>query len=379
MPYEEPYAGEDGTRIALPRPNRLPRYRLFVGPPPADDRVFYRNIWSQGRNSPQAEGLVPRLSRLDCYFATCSGHRIPRAVQFRALRATSGLRDRVVVGAAGKRYRWMLANSPEQLALFPGRVVAQIDDPTFSRRETELLSLDNVAVVSLTAESAVSRFRSLGVEKPCYVLPLGSEVETLTEASVSAVRRNHRREGEVVIGYIAATLRVEGDRRADNPLYSIEHLLHLWEEIRAAEPSARLWLIGDASSRLRRRVAGRSDIALFGRVPRERSLAYVANFDIALYPRTADQGVRASKIADYMGAGVATVSYDYEVVDDLREARAGLLATTPAEFVAAAVQLARDEPLRRRLAEAARREGLKRDWRVLAPRFEREVLDRYLC
>ena len=108
------------------------------------------------------------------------------------------------------------------------------------------------------------------------------------------------------------------------------------------------------------------------------ALAYVANFDIALYPRTADQGVRASKIADYMGAGVPTVSYDYRVVDDLRAAGAGLLAKTPTEFVAAVERLAVDSAERRRLAEAARRAGRERDWRVLAPRFEREVLDRYL-
>ena len=144
-------------------------------------------------------------------------------------------------------------------------------------------------------------------------------------------------------------------------------------------PTGRLWLVGDASEQLRRRVAGRADVVLIGVVPRRQALAYVANFDIALYPRTADQGVRASKIADYMGAGVPTVSYDYRVVDDLRQAGAGLLARTPAEFVEAVERLAMDPEERRRLARAARREGAGRDWRVLAPRFEKEVLDRYLA
>ena len=127
----------------------------------------------------------------------------------------------------------------------------------------------------------------------------------------------------MVVGYIASTLRLTGDRHADNPLHNVDHLLELWDAVHARVPAARLWLVGETSERLRQRVEGRRDIVLFGAIPRDHSLAYVANFDIALYPRTKDQGVRASKVAEYMAAGVPTVSYDYRVVDDLREAGGG--------------------------------------------------------
>ena len=55
----------------------------------------------------------------------------------------------------------------------------------------------------------------------------------------------------------------------------------------------------------------------------ERVLAYAANFDVALYPRAEDQGIRAAKVAEYMGAGAPIVSYDYEVTRDVAEARRG--------------------------------------------------------
>jgi glycosyltransferase involved in cell wall biosynthesis len=107
-------------------------------------------------------------------------------------------------------------------------------------------------------------------------------------------------------------------------------------------------------------------------------LAYVANFDIALYPRTQDQGIQAAKVAEYMGLGVPTVSYDFRVTEVLRETGAGVLVSTPREFVDAVERLALDEPARTAVAAAARTAGAALDWDVLARRYETEILDRYL-
>jgi glycosyltransferase involved in cell wall biosynthesis len=49
---------------------------------------------------------------------------------------------------------------------------------------------------------------------------------------------------------------------------------------------------------------------VFGRVPQDELLAYVSNYDIALYPRTADHGTfQTTKVVEYMGCGVPTVAY----------------------------------------------------------------------
>ncbi|HEX3227059.1 MAG TPA: glycosyltransferase, partial [Gaiellaceae bacterium] len=142
-------------------------------------------------------------------------------------------------------------------------------------------------------------------------------------------------------------------------------------------PDAQLWLIGGASDRLRNRVAGRRDIRLFGRVDRQRVFSLVANFDVAVYPRHIDQGIRASKTAEYLAAGVPIVAYDHRVVDDVRAAGAGKFAANATEFADAVATLLTDEPERARLAAAAAAEGAKRDWRVLAAQYD-ALLDRSL-
>ena len=50
-------------------------------------------------------------------------------------------------------------------------------------------------------------------------------------------------------------------------------------------------------------------------------------------------GIQAAKVGEFIGLGVPTVSYDYEVTENLRETGAGLLVPTPREFADAVVHL----------------------------------------
>ena len=177
---------------------------------------------------------------------------------------------------------------------------------------------------------------------------------------------------------MAAHLLTREDRDGANTLYNIDHLLELWDRVHEQVPNARLWLVGGASSRIQQRVQGRGDIELFGRLPREQALATASNFDVSVYTRERDQGIRAAKISEMIGLGVPTVSYDYEVTSDLRETGAGVLVNTEEEFVEALVSLLSDEARRASFAEAARRAGRELDWDLLAARFEREVLEVFL-
>ena len=131
-------------------------------------------------------------------------------------------------------------------------------------------------------------------------------------------------------------LLTEGDRGAERPLYNVDHLLELWDGIQAAAPHAKLWLLGGPSERVRRRLAGRDDIVLFGRLPRDASALDCRELRRrAVYPRTADTGIQAAKVAEFIGLGVPTVSYDYAVTEILRETGAGVLVPTSDAFVAA--------------------------------------------
>jgi glycosyltransferase involved in cell wall biosynthesis len=75
---------------------------------------------------------------------------------------------------------------------------------------------------------------------------------------------------------------------------------------------------------------------------------------------------------------VPTVSYDYEVTENLRETGAGVLVPDERAFVDAVSHLLSDDTARDGMAAAALRAGRDLDWDVLARRFEDEVLNRYL-
>jgi glycosyltransferase involved in cell wall biosynthesis len=353
-----------------------PLRRLLLGPRAAPERIAHYTFWFRGHNNARYAELLPRLERVDSYRVTIAEQRLLRGIQYKAWRLTHGRTDPLVLRAAARRYRALLATDTAHVALFAGPVVCDVDDPRFSEQEAELLSRPNVRAYVVTAERAARRFEQLGVRTPWYVVPQGAGLSSVRPEEIEAVRES-RRDVPLVVGYVAAWILVEGDRGGANPLYNVEHLLELWDEIHERVPEARLWLIGGASDRVRRRLAGRDDVALLGRLPRSTSLAHVASFDVGLYPRAVDQGVRSAKIAEYLGFGVPTVSYDHEVTSELRETGAGVLVRTPREFVAAVERLALDEGERRRVAAAALAAGRERDWDLLAARFA-AILDEHL-
>jgi glycosyltransferase involved in cell wall biosynthesis len=351
--------------------------RALTSGRPAADRVALLSIWFHGHNNPRHAELLPRLDRLDACLLRLPDARIPRGLGFRAFVASKPLLHPALLGAAARRYGNLLTLDFKQLAHWPNAAVMEADDPFFTPAEIELLKRPALRAYVVTAEYAARRYESLGVEKPWVVIPQGVNLEAATpELRLAAAAR--KRPGEVVLGWMAAHLLTDGDRNADNPLYNIDHLLELWEAIHARVPSARLWLIGGPSDRVRRRLLGRGDIELLGRLPRAEALATAASFDVAPYARTADQGIRAAKVAEFIGLGVPTVSYDYEVTSNLRETGAGLLVPDAQAFVEAVAHLLSDEEARSPLAAAALRAGRELDWNVLARRFADEVLDRYL-
>jgi glycosyltransferase involved in cell wall biosynthesis len=356
--------------------NQLRLHRLVVGPAPAADRVFYTNLWFRGHNNPRYEELLPRLRRLDAYLLVLSGRRIVRGVEYRALRVTRAARERLLLTVANRRYQSMFTTDNEQIRWFRGPIVSDVDDPRYTPREVALLNRPNVAAYVVTAERAARRYEELGVRKPWHVIPQGISLDSIDEAEAVRIRGLRPRE-EVVVGYVAPWLRSAEDREGANPLYNVDHLLDLWDHVHEAAPDARLWLVGEASPRVQERCAARDDIFLAGRLPRPKALAHVSNFDVALYPRTADQGIQAAKVAEYMGMGVPTVSYDFEVTGHLRETGAGVLVDSARGFVEAVVRLIGDQSARGEMANAARRAGAKLDWKELGYRYE-QLLETYL-
>ena len=360
-----------------PRVAGLPLRRLVAGPPPAADRIAFHNIWFQGHNNPRYAALLPRLGRVDPFLLTCSDRRITRGIQFRALRASRHIRNPVTFAALNRRYRSLLTSDIEQIPYFRGRIVVDIDDPRFTETEAGLLGHPSVAAYVVTAETAARRFEAMGVATPWHVVSQGVAFATVDRAEVARVAAR-RRPDQVVVGWLAAWLLTDGDRDGTNPLYNVDHLLELWDGVRERAPQAVLWLVGQASPRVRERCEDRDDIVVVGRVPQAEALAHVANFDVALYPRRVDHAPFAVKLAEFLGLGAPVVAYDLGLTRMVADAGAGILVTNPSDFVAAVVRLVEDPALRRQLSEKARAAGRRLDWDELAAGYEHHILDRYL-
>lgn len=360
-----------------PRLRRRSFRALLAGREPGPDRIFFLSHWFRGHNNPRYAELLPRLDRVDAYLAMISDRQPLRGAQWAALKPLRPRLEPRLLRLGARRYGGLFTTENEQIPHFAGPVVSDVDDPRFTPREAEQLMLPQVQAYVVTEERAAARFRELGVEKPYYVIPQGVDLAAIRPEDVDGIRRSRRSEGDFVVGYMAAWLLTGADRGGDNPLYNVEHLLELWAEIRARVPRARLWLLGGASPEVERRAAALGGVELLGRIPRDRLLAHVANFDVGLYPRTKDQGIQSVKIAEYMGAGVPTVAYDYDVTQVVRVAEGGILVETPRAFVDAVARLAEDEPARLELAARAGAFGASLDWRALAERYN-AVLDRHI-
>jgi glycosyltransferase involved in cell wall biosynthesis len=309
------------------------------------------------------------------YLLTFPRQRLLRAASERAWRAVRGQAEPAVLRLAERRHPYAFVTDVRQLETLTVPSLVDVDDFYFTEENAALLRRPNVVAYTVTDTWAAHRLEELGVDHPWHLIPQGVALDQLDAAEVAEFDR--LRNGRPVVGYIAAFLRLTGDRGGENPMYNVGHLLELWEELHARVPEALLWLVGDTSRRLSRRVAERSDVTLFGHVPRRRLLAVASNFDVALYPREHDAGIRASKVAEYFGVGAPIVGYDHLVLQDVREAGAGILVSTPREFVAAVERLLTNDEERARLAAAARAAGTERDWRKLAARYA-ELLDLHL-
>lgn len=332
-------------------------------------RVFFHNLWFATHNNPRMSALLPRLHFVDAHLVRVPARRLARGVAYRLHHATRRVRYRVVLGLASERWRALFTNDAEQIRYFRGRVVVDMDDPTFTREEVELLNLGNVVRFVVTGADAGERFVELGVKVPWIVIPQGVDLAGYDAARAAEIRRRYRVPGQPVAVYQAAWLLTDEDHGGRNALYNVGPLLEMWAEVRRQVPQAVLWLFGQPGEHLKRRLHSCQGIKLFGYVVAHDLPNFIANADCGLYPRRVSHVPRAAKLAEYLGCGVPVVGFDLPVCADVRESGAGLLVDEPRAFVSAVCRVLVDSMLRAELGARARAWAAGRNWDVLAGRY----------
>ncbi|MDQ1048317.1 glycosyltransferase [Streptomyces sp. V4I2] len=341
----------------------------------AENRIFHTNIWFTGSNA-RYESLLPRLHRIDNYLLKCADNRYVRGVQFRTLHMTSGVHNTYLFGRAARTYRYGFITNVQHIAHTRFPVVVDMDDPFFTTEEISLLGSQRVAAIVVTNESAANHYCELGIRAPIRVI--GQGASTLgVDPGLARQLRQRRVPGELTVGYVAAWHQTAEEAGAGTA-YDVDHLVdEVWPAVVRACPRARLWLVGGIGAGLRRKLDGRDDIEIVGRVPQHQVPTYLAAFDAAVYPRRIQHRRAAVKLSEYISAGVPVIGYRCVPTDLVTRTGAGIVVDTTEEFVRHLTHVLRSPVLRGRLADNARAAASLVDWNVLAQRYA-ELLDEFL-
>lgn len=147
-----------------------------------------------------------------------------------------------------------------------------------------------------------------------------------------------------------------------------------FDAMRAAEPAARLVLVGDGPERAAWQ-ARRPDAIFCGSRIGEALAAHYASGDVFLFPSLTETWGNVT--IEAMASGLAVVAYDCAAAEEvIRHGENGLKAApeNEAAFIAEAVSLARAGTLQRRLGSAAAARAAQLSWDAIIDSFERVLL-----
>jgi glycosyltransferase involved in cell wall biosynthesis len=152
-------------------------------------------------------------------------------------------------------------------------------------------------------------------------------------------------------------------------------VIRAFEAIRAARPDTRLVLVGDGpmTEELRRRNVG---YVIAGRLVNGELSAHYASADLFLFASTSE--TFGNVVLEAMASGLGIAAYRYAAArEHLRDWESALLAPLDNEpaFIAAAVRLAKDLDLARRLGRAARAVAEQITWERIVRDFEAVLVD----
>ena len=152
-------------------------------------------------------------------------------------------------------------------------------------------------------------------------------------------------------------------------------VIQAFEAIRALRPDAKLVLVGDGpmAEELRKQNVG---YVYAGRLVNGELSAHYASADIFLFASTSE--TFGNVVLEAMASGLGIAAYRYAAArEHLRDGESALLVPLDDEgaFMAAAVRLACDLPLARRLGRAARATAEEITWERIVGDFEKVLVD----
>jgi glycosyltransferase involved in cell wall biosynthesis len=341
--------------------------------------VLWHTLWSETYSNPRYAELVPRLDAL--FFAPIR----ERAGRLGRVDGALTRNLRFIERRALEWYRHhgievLLTPAPAQARSFPGPVVVDLDDPTFSPDEQAALNTRSLRHVVTTTEETAQYVRATNPTVGTTVLPQGVDIEKAASANHGDVRRKLLEKlrlpsDTVIVGYHAPVIRVSTDDRHQVEglgAFDIDVLLSAARELWTQGLSFVVVLVGKASPTVRQLAGEEKRVVLAGYVDRDRLFDWLGAFDVGAYPRMVDRrGFQSVKLLEYMASGAAIVAMRMTETQFLDEEGTAYTAETPEEFGGLLRRLIEYREERLKLVARAHVAVKAHDWKTLAASYNR--------
>lgn len=348
--------------------------------------AWSERVWVNAHNNIRYQSLLPRTALVATlprqYVAPSNSHGFGRAL--RTLKIwwdrdayepahTHALHDRL-----GFQYLLCTSGSLQQINTFSASIVVDDDDPTFDPYHVSQLNAPQVLAVITPTPRLKDRLLASGLEKPCIVIPSGVEEAFLAVGRQRfATHPSPAPQGErpLTITYAVPELFLDEDfsdqSTEPSQLRSVSFLLRAMEVVWSKNPTVQLRLVGQPSPRLRICSQQYKSVHLVGyRAHHELANEY-ATADIAVYPRPADMGGRASiKVLECLAAGLPLVCTAASEGRDATSSGAALVANEPQSFGTSILTLVDNYQLRRALGQRGLHYAEDFSWDAIAPIYD---------
>jgi glycosyltransferase involved in cell wall biosynthesis len=361
-------------------------------PPKSNRPIVWTEPWySDGHNNIRYTSFLPRFKSVEPIYQ----FRPQIGLRGRLIKIyeqsilgrywTFRIKDLYRLRLMGKQYKTLFCTGHlGQIRYFPGSVIVDDDDPLFNNDRMTLLNDPKVYLVVTSTELLRDKLVANGLNKPCHVIPSGVDFSQLDPLRIQHLAQQCGKEPDnIIVGYAIPEILTDQDTRvirsSGGKLRSASFLFEVMEKVWKVLPTIKLWLIGNPSSSTMAWVSSHPQAQLFGYIPHHDLLNYIANFDIAVYPRPIDFGGRHSiKLLEFMACGCPIVSTSVSESFLVTDAKSGLLADDINCFADRIIRLAQQPDLRHTLGRNGREFAKNYDWNVLANRYESEVFLPYL-
>ena len=341
--------------------------------------MLWHGLWDETYSNPRYAELVPRLERL--FFAPVRQRKgAPGRLDGALYRRMRFVERRTLAWYRAAGLGLLLTPDVDQVPLFDGPAVLDLDDPVMTLREQDGLRARVLRHVVTPTDEIAEYVRATNTALGTTVVPQGVDLERAARA------RHEETRGEIlrrlglpletpIVGYHAPLIRLSGERGAGNEnlrTFDVDVLVSAIRRLWSDDVPFVTVLVGRPSSAIEALVREEKHLVLAGYVDRHRLFDWVGTFDVGTYPRSVDFGGRQSvKLLEYMANSAAIVAMRTHETRLLEKTASGYVADDAEHFrdLLRRVLSNRDERLS--LINRGRAVVAEYDWSTLAARYDR--------